>query len=523
MEAVVQRFVDSLKHNITDEDVINLEACIDCKLCGDACAWYLGTNDEKLHPTYKTNFIREIYRSTMTLEGKVGTMLGWSKVPTEQDLRERMPFFWNCTACGRCTLSCPVGLSTRRLVRLGRAAYSDCGMVNENPTLKAIVTNLETIGHSFGLEPAKVMGRYALFLCSEGVDMPVDVQDADIIFVCPSAANTKIPDYATKVMKILNAAGVNYTVSSRLLETGTEADHILVHHGLTKSILEAWEGEAERLNAKKILVVECGCDTRTMYGDASEILGRQLKYPVIMFDQLISELIKDGTIPVEKLDTSVTLHDPCHSTRLSGMADAMRDLLNVVSNNFVEMTPNREYNYCCNGGAGGFRLPENTETRRKISSIKANQIKDTGAEYVTTPCVVCVIALEDVCQTYQLNKEGERMSIMLFEVVYDAMVQALEKRGELDRIRMPAHFAGKSDEYVAEHSVAGNMSKLLRDRETAKRVLDWLETDDVVHRYAKVNPDVLTQLENFRLMVESEVLELCIPRSKPLVKPIMTR
>jgi Fe-S oxidoreductase len=73
--------------------------------------------------------------------------------------------------------------------------------------------------------------------------------------------------------------------------------------------------------------------------------------------------------------------------------------LNLVSNNFIEMTPNREHNYCCNGGAGGMRLPENTELRRKISVLKANQIRVTGAEYVTSPCVVCTLSLEDTCHT----------------------------------------------------------------------------------------------------------------------------
>ncbi len=473
----MQQFVHSLRHSITDEDVINLEACIDCKLCGEACAWYLGTQDEKLHPTYKTNFIRQIYKRYMTLEGNVGGALGLVETPTLEDVRERMRYFWNCTSCGRCTLSCPVGLSTRRIVRMARSAYSDSGLSNENPTLKAIVHNLETVGHSFGLHPAKVMARYALFLCSEGIEMPVDVQDTDILFVCPSAANTKIPDYATKVMKILNAMGVNYTVSSQLVETGTEADHIVVHHELTKQILEKWEGEAERLNARQILVVECGCDTRTLYGDASEILGRPLKFPVIMFDPLVNEMIQDGRLPVEKVDAKITLHDPCHSTRLSGMADMMRDLLRSVNTNFVEMTPNREHNYCCNGGAGGMRLPENTETRRKISSIKANQIQDTDAEYVCSPCVVCVLSLEDTCQTYNLPKQkGERMAIMLFEVVYDAMVKALDARGELNRIRQPANFIGKDEAYIAEHSIAGRMTKLLHsDRELATQVLDWLE------------------------------------------------
>lgn len=520
----MEKFVSSLEHHLTHEDVINLEACIDCKLCGDACAWYLGTNDEKLHPTHKTNFIRQIYKRYMTLEGKVGGALGLVETPTTEDLRERMSYFWNCTACGRCTLSCPVGLSTRRIVRMGRAAYSDSGLSRENPTLNSIVENLRDIKHSFGIAPEKIMARYALFLCSEGIDMPVDVEGADILFVCPSAANTKIPDYATKVMKILNAANVSYTVSSKMVETGTEADHIVVHHDLTRRILEDWENEAERLQAKQILVVECGCDTRTLYGDATEILGRPLKYPVIMFDPLIHELIQDGTLPVEKVDTSVTLHDPCHATRLAGMADAMRDLLNDVTNNFIEMTPNREHNYCCNGGAGGMRLPENTDTRRKVSVFKANQIENSGADFVCSPCVVCVLTLEDVCQSYSLHQEHQdRMSIMLFEVVYDAMIKALAKRGELERIRNPISFEGKSKEYIAEHSVSGKMFMLLQNKQIATGILHWLENDDVVKRYAKVNPMVNEQLQRFRDMVNAETLEMCTPRKKPLLKPIMVQ
>jgi hypothetical protein len=168
------------------------------------------------------------------------------------------------------------------------------------------------------------------------------------------------------------------------------------------------------------------------------------------------------------------------------------------------------------------RLPENTDTRRKVSVFKANQIKDSGAEYVCSPCVVCVLTLQDTCTTYDLAKQpGDRMSIMLFEVVYDAMVKALVKRGELDRIRIPIAFEGKSEEYIATHSVAGKMYKLLQNKEMATRILNWLEQDDVVKRYAKVNPGVNEQLDRFREMVNAETLDYCQPRKKPLTKPIM--
>jgi Fe-S oxidoreductase len=302
-------------------------------------------------------------------------------------------------------------------------------------------------------------------------------------------------------MAILNAADISYTVSSRLVETGTEADHVVVHHDLTKPVLEAWEGEAERLGAKKLLVVECGCDTRTLFADATAILGRPLKLPVIMFDPLIEEKIETGILPVEKVSTSVTLHDPCHSTRLAGMGDAMRRLLNMVSDNFIEMTPNREYNYCCNGGAGGMRLPENTDLRRKVSVIKANQIRNTGAANVTTPCVVCMLTLEDTCQTYGLSAGDQRMSLMLFEIVYEAMEKALAKRGELHRMHLPLALQGKDEAYFAHHSTSGVMAALMQAPD-ALDILDWLEQDDVVKRQAQTNPAVLVHLERLREMAD---------------------
>ncbi|MGQ9613048.1 MAG: (Fe-S)-binding protein [Chloroflexus sp.] len=500
MEPEMQAFVDSLRHNLTAEDVVNLEACMDCKMCGEACAWYLVTGDEKLHPTYKTGLIRQIYHRYMTVEGRIGGALGLVPTPTVADLRENMQYFWACTACGRCTLACPSGISIRRIVRLARAAYADSGLSLANPTIRSIIENTDRHRHSFGLTVPQVIGRVGLFLRSEDLEAAVDVHGAEMLFVCPAAGNTKLPDYGIKLIKILNAAGVSYTISPYVIDTGTEIDHIAVHHNLSKQMLEDWEQEADRLGVKKILLVECGCDTRTLYAEASETLGRPFRYPIVSVDALMLDLIKQGRLPVEKTHLKVTLHDPCYATRLSGVGDLSRELLNLVTDNFIEMTPNREYNYCCNGGAGGMRLPENTATRRKISVLKANQIRATNATYVTSPCVVCTLSLEDTCQTYGLAPQGERMALVLFEVVYAAMEQALAKRGELDRMRIPAELRDRDHEFFVAHSIEGRLSMLMQLPEFPA-LLDWLEHDDIVKRFSKDHPQVYELLQAWREVV----------------------
>jgi len=503
MEAEMEKFVASLEGNITPEDIVNLEACIGCKNCGQACAWYLTTEEEKLHPTHKTDFIRKVYKRYMTAEGKVKGALGLQETPTVEDLRENMEYFWKCTACGRCTLACPQGLSTRRIVRLARAAYTDAGLSTENPTISSIVENTRELRHSFGLSMPQVFGRVGLFLYTSNVELPVEVEGAEYLFVCPAAGNTKIPDYGIKLPQILNASGVSYTVSPRVLDTGTEIDHVAVHHELSRKMLEEWEEEAERLGVEKVLVMECGCDVRTLYAEASETLGRPFKFPIVSVDSVILDQIKGGNLPVEKVEEKITMHDPCYVTRLAGMGDMERELLQNVAENFVEMQPNREHNYCCNAGSGPMRLPENTELRRKASSIKAEQIKQSGAQRVTTPCAVCMLSIEDTCQTYNLGQE--RMSFMMFEVVYDAMAKALEERGEIERVRMPSELEGREEDYFMKHSIAGIMMDMMQD-EDFPRLMQWLEEDSIVQRYFRDNPQSMEKMKEIKEMLSQKVV-----------------
>jgi len=133
---------------------------------------------------------------------------------------------------------------------------------------------------------------------------------------------------------------------------------------------------------------------------------------------------------------------------------------------------------------------------------------------VTTPCVVCMLTLDDTCQTYNLgkNSEGTRAATMLFEVLYEAMYKALEQRGELDRMCTPLALQNRSAAYLREHSASGKVAQLM-EQEQAASVLAWLETDAVVQRFFAEHPQGAAQLETFKALharaQQGEVLELC--------------
>ncbi|MCK5650099.1 MAG: hypothetical protein KAJ42_01925, partial [Gemmatimonadetes bacterium] len=96
-------------------------------------------------------------------------------------------------------------------------------------------------------------------------------------------------------------------------------------------------------------------------------------------------------------------HDSCNNARSCGLTEEPRELLRHVVTDFREMHPNRSENYCCTGGGGAMSMSEYTPRRLKSGVIKANQLKETGADYVVTSCHNCVDGLTDVIRHYEVD------------------------------------------------------------------------------------------------------------------------
>lgn len=443
----MQKFVEALEKELTAEDIdTHIEGCIGCGNCGHACPWYLATNDPKYHPKTRSDLIRKIYYAYIDPIGRLKASLGLIEKPTVKDLEEMRDVFWSCTTCGRCSLACMQGVSNRRLTRIGRTCYDAANILPD--IVHEIRTNCRIYQHSFGRTREQVFGEVLQKnLIPHGIQVPIDVEGADYLFLCSAIGNTKVaPEAAHTIISIYNVAthlaGFKYTISSRIIDTGTEAMAVVCNPEMQKQYLERIEAEAERLRVRAILVPECACDIRMFLVDSAGILGRNMKFPMDYVDHLFYDWISSGKIPVEKLKIKVTYHDPCWTTRLSGYIEEPRKLLKEIvdEENFIEMTPNREFNYCCNAGAGPLRMYPSKEgeinLRQKVSQFKAKQIEVTGADYVLTPCATCYLSLKDIVNTYKLKTKAS----MLVDKVYEAMMLALKKQGKEDLVKFPAYY-----------------------------------------------------------------------------------
>jgi len=169
-----------------------------------------------------------------------------------------------------------------------------------------------------------------------------------------------------------------------------------------------------------LILAECGHGFNSNRWEAPEWLEKKYGFPVKSILQVIADYIKEGKI---RLDASrngkrVTLHDPCNLVRLGGIVEEQRYILNQAVTDFVEMTPNREKNYCCGGGGGQLAMTRYADRRLKTGKLKADQIKATGAKIVVTPCHNCIDQLMELNKHYKLEIEIKTVA----EIVADALV-----------------------------------------------------------------------------------------------------
>jgi Fe-S oxidoreductase len=130
---------------------------------------------------------------------------------------------------------------------------------------------------------------------------------------------------------------------------------------------------------------------------------KTLPFEVMQTGELYVDLLKKGKIKiVRKIKEPVTLQDPCNIVRRGGQAESFRYFVRETCEDFREMTPNREHNFCCNAGGGLASLSNWASHKAKFNRVKAEQIKATGAKYVITPCHNCSTGIKDVIKYWKL-------------------------------------------------------------------------------------------------------------------------
>jgi Fe-S oxidoreductase len=237
----------------------------------------------------------------------------------------------------------------------------------------------------------------------------VDKEGADLLYVALAGAHSIIPAAA-----IFNAAGEDWTLS---FFEAVNFGAFVGDPSKTQLILDRIVSEAKRLRVKEVCICECGTAYRVM----KQLAGKQ-PFEVTSITEVHARYLREGRIKLDrtKVNGAVTYHDPCQIARNAGVMDEPRYILEYLTDNFKEMTPDPKYNWCCGGGGGLVALGEETlDFRMKSARIKADQVKDTGATILATACENCHTQLSNLNDHYKMNVEVKFLSSM----VADALIR----------------------------------------------------------------------------------------------------
>lgn len=365
---------------------LDLEACVSCGYCSEACHFYQSTQDAKYTPTRKLDLLRRVHARETAAFAPIRRL--FTRDITADDLREWQELVYDaCTECGRCSMICPMGINIARGVNVMREALFEAGLAPLE--LMAVAQEQAGRGTVFGVGPAELMHTVQA-LRAQGIAIPVDEPRADVMLVSTVIDVLLYQDALGATARILNHLGAHWTLRTEGFEAanfGLLAGSEALQKEASRRLIE----QALAIGAKTVIIPECGHAYPALRWDARLDNGDALPFEVMAASEYVGREVAAGRLPLLPGDASrkITYHDACKLARHGGVMTEPRAALKALGMDLRETTPTAEQNWCCGGGAGAFLINRAEGLRHKAWEIKREQIDATGADTVVVSCASC--------------------------------------------------------------------------------------------------------------------------------------
>jgi Fe-S oxidoreductase len=393
---------------------VYVETCVRCGLCSDACHTYLSRGrDPNFAPVAK---VRDTIWTMVQRNGRVDG----------EFIRNAARIaFTECGACRRCSMYCPFGIDISYLILTVRRICHLLGVVPQY--LQDTVNSHSATSNQMWVQQDDWID--ALLWQEEdaqaelaGARIPLDKEGADVMYSVIAPEPKILAQLLANMAVIMRAANVDWTMPSC---DGWDNSNMAMYSGdfeIMGRIERLHWDTALRLRVKRVVMGECGHAFRGTVYDGPRWLGwRQPPIPMVHAVEFYHELLQSGRIKIaHKIEKPVTVQDPCNIVRGRGLHEKLRDIMHMLCEDFRDVSPRFEHNYCCAAGGGIINCgPPWKLSRMKSIKIKAEQFADTGAHLIVTPCHNCHSGIEDILKHYKLKMEVAFISELL--------VKAMEK------------------------------------------------------------------------------------------------
>lgn len=389
------------------------ETCVRCGMCSEACHFFMSHDGD---PSYSP--VGKVTQTMGTLLKKKGL------VEPEVLYQCAQTAYTECNLCRRCVHYCPLGIDTAYIMQQVRRFCHKLGVTPQY---------IQDTSHSHSATMNQMWVKDdewpdALLWQEEeareefpDLRIPLDVEGADFMYsvIAPE------PKFRTQLIyqaaAIFHVAGLNWTMPTLPGWDNSDMSMFTGDFEMMGRLKRAHFERAQKLRVKKVVMGECGHAFRSVYDQGNRWCGWK-DYPVEVVHSIefFAELLKTGKIKMrEKFEGPVTIHDPCNIIRGRGLMNQLRYVVSEITTEAIEMTPNREHNYCCSAGGGVINCgPPFKNVRVKGNQIKADQLKrmkDMGVNTVISPCHNCHGGLEDIIHANHLEMDLKFLGDIIYE------------------------------------------------------------------------------------------------------------
>jgi Fe-S oxidoreductase len=323
---------------------------------------------------------------------------------------------WSCTTCGACQEVCPVFIEhPLKIIQMRQNLVLE--QEKTPPELQRAFRNMERQSNPWGI------GNDQRMDWAKDLDVATIEDNPNPEYIlwigCAGAFDTRIIKQTRAMVKVLNAAGVDYAVLGH--QEGCTGDPARrAGNEMLFQMLAEQNVEMMKTAGVKKVITSCPHCLHTIKNDYPQFGG---DFEVIHHTQLIAHLFEKKQLEAStKKLTSVTYHDSCYLGRWNGEFDAPRAVLEAVGvpGGVTELTRNKKHGFCCGAGGGRMFMEEHGD---RVNFNRTDEIIAAEVSTVAVACPFCNIMLTDGMKQRNVDEKIEVLDIA--EIVANSLDPSL--------------------------------------------------------------------------------------------------
>lgn len=293
------------------------------------------------------------------------------------ELDEIMDNIYECCTCGACVHDCTTGWDP---VMFTKETRLQAALEGKLPGyISALVDNCLKTGNAYGKTE----------ICADlSAAVSAHQSKTDTLLFLGADARFMACDQAVKAVKVLEKAGVEFSVLENEAPSGWQLDFLIGAANETKEQMSAC---AKALDCYKTVVVYDPNDAKAIKQLYKEY-GVEVKANVITFTAFVALLIKEGKLKAENTGKKVVFQDPYQLSRDLEETEPAREIIRAYAD-LSEMLLNREETVWAGNILMAQYMPD---VIKLVAERRIFNAKSVGASAVVTACVSEYVSLKAV-------------------------------------------------------------------------------------------------------------------------------